>query len=204
MAKIAIIYYSMYGHIKALADSEKKGIEAAGGQVDVYQIPETLPDEVLSKMHAQAKPTDVPVISDPAVLEEYDGFLLGIPTRYGRMTGQWAAFWDKAGKQWATGSLHGKMAGIFVSSAGMGGGQEMTVVSTLSQLTHLGIIYVPLGYAHSFPILGNTSEARGGSPWGAGVVAGSDGSRKASPQELLLAEIQGKTFYQTLAKYNGA
>ncbi len=79
----------MYGHIRQLAEAEKKGIEKAGGTADLYQIPETLSDDVLTKMHAPAKPTDVPVLSDPATLTQYDGFLLGIPTRYGNFPAQW-------------------------------------------------------------------------------------------------------------------
>ncbi|CAI4214539.1 unnamed protein product [Parascedosporium putredinis] len=81
--KIAIVYYSMYGHIKQLAEAEKRGIEKAGGTADLYQIPETLSDEVLGKMHAAPKATDVPVLNDPNTLAGYDAFLLGIPTRYG-------------------------------------------------------------------------------------------------------------------------
>ena len=79
----------MYGHIKALADAEKKGVEKAGVTVDVYQLPETLSDDVLAKMHAPPKASDVPVLSDPSVLESYDGFLFGIPTRYGNFPAQW-------------------------------------------------------------------------------------------------------------------
>lgn len=201
MAKIALIYYSMYGHVKALADAEKKGIEAAGGKVDVYQLQETLPQEVLTRMHAPAKASEVPVLDDPATLEQYDGFLFGVPTRYGRMPAQWATFLDKCGKQWATGAFQGKMAGVFVSTGGSGGGQEATVMAMMSSFAHLGIIYVPLGYAKTFHILGDLSEARGGSPWGAGTFAGTDGSRQPSKFELELAEIQGKSFFETLAKH---
>jgi NAD(P)H dehydrogenase (quinone) len=88
--------YSMYGHIRQLAEAEKKGAEAAGAQVDIYQIPETLPDDVLGKMHAPAKPTDVPVLEDPATLTQYDGFLFGIPTRYGNFPAQWKVRWQTA------------------------------------------------------------------------------------------------------------
>ena len=79
----------MYGHIKQLADAEKAGVEKAGGTADLFQIPETLPQDVLDKMHAPAKPTDVTVLEDPQQLLGYDGFLLGIPTRYGNFPAQW-------------------------------------------------------------------------------------------------------------------
>jgi len=201
--KIAIIYYSMYGHIGQLAKAEQKGIEAAGGKADLYQVEETLPAEVLSKMHAPGQDTSIPFIT-PAKLEEYDGFLMGIPTRYGNFPTQFKAFWDHTGGQWQSGAYYGKYCGVFVSTATPGGGQESTVISSMSTLTHHGIIYVPVGYKHAFPILGNLSEVRGGSPWGAGTFASGDGSRMPTKMELELAEIQGKTFYETLAKVNFA
>ncbi|KAJ4287956.1 flavodoxin-like fold protein [Kalmusia sp. IMI 367209] len=150
MVKIAIAYYSMYGHIRQLAEAEKKGIEEAGGSVTLFQVKETLSDEVLAKMHAPPKPTDVEVLSDPAQLEPFDAFLFGIPTRYGNFPAQWKTFWDRAGKQWAQGSYHGKYAGLFVSTGGLGGGQESTAIAALSTLVHQGIIYVPFGYAKAF------------------------------------------------------
>ncbi|EFY91920.1 Minor allergen Alt a 7 [Metarhizium acridum] len=201
--KIAIVFYSMYGHIRQLAEAEKKGIEKAGGTADLFQIPETLSDEVLSKMHAPPKPTDIPALEDPAILTKYDAFLLGIPTRYGNFPGQWKAFWDKTGGIWASGGYFGKYAGIFVSTGTPGGGQESTAIAAMSTLTHHGIIYVPLGYAKTFPQLTNLSEVRGGSPWGAGTFAGADGSRQPSALELELATIQGENFYQIVSKAFG-
>jgi len=202
MAKIAIVFYSMYGHIAKLAEAEKKGIEAAGGKADLYQIAETLPQEVLEKMYAPAK-GDYP-IAEPETLESYDGILFGIPTRFGNFPAQWKVFWDKTGKQWATGSYWGKSAGVFVSSAGMGGGQESTVIAAMSTLAHHGFSFVPLGYKHSFAQLTNLTEIHGGSPWGAGTFANSDGSRQPSALELEVAEIQGKTFYERVAKGSSA
>jgi NAD(P)H dehydrogenase (quinone) len=202
--KIAIVYYSMYGHIRQLAEAEKAGIEAAGGSATLYQIPETLPEDVLSKMHAPPKPTDVEVLHDPAVLESYDAFLFGIPTRYGNFPAQWKAFWDKTGKQWASGSFWGKYAGLFVSTAGLGGGQESTCIAAMSTLAHHGIIYVPLGYATVFGQLTNLAEAHGGSPWGAGAFAASDGSRQPSALEKEIATEQGKAFYGAVSKVSFA
>jgi NAD(P)H dehydrogenase (quinone) len=121
-------------------------------------------------MHAPAKDATIPV-ADAKTLEAYDAFLFGIPTRYGNFPAQWKAFWDTTGGQWASGGYWGKYAGVFVSSGTMGGGQESTVIAAMSTLTHHGIIYVPLGYKTSFPILGNVSEVRGGSPWGAGTFS---------------------------------
>ncbi|KPM34686.1 hypothetical protein AK830_g11888 [Neonectria ditissima] len=201
--KIAIVYYSMYGHIKQLAEAEKAGIEKAGGSADIFQLPETLSEEVLGKMHAPPKPTDIAILSDPATLESYDAFLLGIPTRYGNFPAQWKTFWDQTGKQWSTGGFWGKYAGLFISTGTLGGGQESTAIAALSTLTHHGIIYVPFGYAKAFGQMADLSEVHGGSPWGAGTFAGADGSRQPTPRELEIATIQGEEFYKTVAKSSG-
>lgn len=197
--KIAIVYYSLYGHIRALAQEIQNGIKEAGGEADIYQVAETLSDDVLAKMHAPKKADDP--IATPETLTQYDAFIFGIPTRYGNFPAQWKAFWDQTGGLWAKGALYGKFAGVFVSTGTPGGGQEVTVLNSLSTLTHHGIIYVPLGYKNSFPILANLNEVRGGSPWGAGTFAGPDGSRQPTKLELELANIQGKSFYETVAKH---
>ncbi|CDO51594.1 hypothetical protein DV495_003368 [Geotrichum candidum] len=196
--KIAILYYSTWGHIRTLALAVKAGVEAAGGTVDLYQIPETLTEEILAKMHAAPKAEDP--IANPKTLTEYDAFLFGIPTRYGNFPAQWKAFWDATGGLWASGALAGKYAGVFVSTGTPGGGQEATVLNSLSVLTHHGIIYVPLGYAHTFQQLSNLEEVHGGSPWGAGTFAAGDGSRQPTALEKEIATIQGKTFYETVSK----
>lgn len=200
--KVAIVYYSMYGHIKALAEAEKAGLKKAGIEADIFQVPETLPQEVLAKMHAPAK-ADYPVI-DAKTLESYDAFLFGIPTRYGNFPAQWKAFWDTTGGQWGSGAFWGKFAGVFVSTGTQGGGQESTVIASLSTLAHHGIIYVPLGYKHTFPQLTNITEMRVGSPWGAGTFSAADGSRQPSALELELATIQGEQFGLTVSKVSFA
>ncbi|KAL6715839.1 flavodoxin-like fold protein [Lecanora helva] len=192
--KIAIVF---------LAEAEKKGIEAAGGKVDVFQVKETLPQEVLSKMYAPGQSDAIPFIT-PEKLEEYDAFLFGIPTRYGNFPAQWKTFWDHTGKQWQQGAYWGKYAGVFVSTASQGGGQESTVLATMSTLAHHGIIYVPLGYKTSGQYLSKLDEVRGGSAWGAGTFAAADGSRQPTKTELDLAETHGKSFYQAVSKVNFA
>ncbi|KAJ7843483.1 flavoprotein-like protein [Mycena leptocephala] len=196
--KIAIVIYSMYGHIAKMGESVKAGIESAGGSAVIYQIPETLPQEVLTKMHAPAKP-DYPII-DAATLATFDAFIMGIPTRYGNFPGQWKAFWDTTSGLWGSGGLAGKYAGAFVSTAGPGGGQEVTIQNAISTLTHHGVIFVPLGYSHSFGQLTGLTEVHGGSPWGAGTFAAADGSRQPTPLELEIATIQGKAFYGIVSK----
>lgn len=199
--KIAIIYYSMYGHIATLANAAKKGIESAGGTVDMFQVEETLSDEILAKMHAPGQDRSIPFIT-PDKLVEYDGFLLGIPTRYGNFPAQWKTFWDKTGQHWTKGSYWGKYAGLFVSTATMGGGQESTALAAMSTFAHHGIIYVPLGYKTAGLHLMNMDAVRGGSPWGAGTFAGPTGSRMPTEAELDIATIQGRCFYETLSKVN--
>lgn len=123
-------------------------------------------------MYAPPKDASIPIIT-PEILATYDAFLMGIPTRYGNFPAQWKTFWDSTGKQWSTGGFWGKFAGIFVSSATPGGGQESTFIAALSTLTHHGIAFVPLGYAPAFADISNLSEVHGGSPWGAGSFAAS-------------------------------
>ena len=177
--KVAIITYSTYGHIDNLARAVKKGVESAGGQADLYRVEETLSKEILAQMNAPEKASDIPVATEN-ILTEYDAFLFGVPTRFGTLPAQWSSFWDKTGGLWAQGALNGKVGGFFVSTSSYGGGQEATVKHCLSYLAHHGIIYVPLGYKNAFAELANIEEVHGGSPWGAGTLAGADGSRTAS------------------------
>lgn len=200
--KVAIVFYSTYGHVQKLAEAEQAGLKKAGIEADLYQVAETLPQEVLTKMHAPPK-SNIPTVT-AAILEKYDAFLFGIPTRYGNFPAQWKAFWDTTGGQWGSGAYHGKYAGVFVSTGTPGGGQESTIINSISTLTHHGIIYVPLGYKNNFAQLANISEVRGGSPWGAGTFSGADGSRQPSALELDVATIHGESFGKIISRVNFA
>lgn len=190
--KVYIIFYSMYGHVYKLAQSIKQGVDSVEGVEGVlYQVAETLPEEVLGKMHAAPKP-DVPII-DPHTLADADGFLFGFPTRFGSMPAQMKAMFDATGQLWQKGALHGKPAGFFVSTASQGGGQEVTILTAITQAAHHGMIYVPAGYAHG-PDMYDLSEVRGGGPFGAGTFAGPTGARQPSAVELAAAVTQGKGF----------
>ncbi|KAJ3181923.1 hypothetical protein HDU85_003440 [Gaertneriomyces sp. JEL0708] len=193
ISKVAIIYYSMYGHVGTLAKAIQKGVQAQGLTANLYQIPETLSPEILAKMHAPPKDATVPTAT-VETLAQYDAFIFGMPTRYGNQAAQVRAFWDATGQLWAKGALSGKIAGVFFSTASLGGGQETTALTFMSTLAHHGIIYVPLGYANTFQQFTSLTDVRGGSAWGAGTIAGGDGSRQPSSLELEVAEIQGKTF----------
>ncbi|KAG8887329.1 hypothetical protein FRB99_004286 [Tulasnella sp. 403] len=196
---VAIVIYSMYGHVAKLAEAEKAGIEKAGGKAVIYQVPETLPEEILQKMHAPPKP-DYPVIQ-PTDLLQYDGILVGLATRYGGFPAQMKAFWDATGQLWATKKLPGKFAGAFVSTGGPGGGQESTYYSILSTFVHHGLIFVPLGYKDTQAQIGNIDEVHGsgGSPWGAGTFSAQN---RCQPNELELelATTQGRLFWEYLAR----
>jgi len=187
--KIAIVYYSMYGHIKTMADKVKEGaLSVDGAEVTLYQIQETLPAEVLEKMHAPPKPEDVP-IATPETLGEADCIIFGIPTRFGNVPAQVKAFFDSCGGLWQKGALLGKPCAMFVSTGTLGGGQEVTPMSALPFLVHQGMIFIPFGYQD--PAMFGLDEVHGGSPWGPGTFAGADGSRMPSEIELSLAQKHG-------------
>jgi len=186
---VAVVYYSTWGHIAKLASAVAKGVEATGAEVKVYQIAETLPADVLAKLHAAPKPTDIP-IATPEILTGYDAIIFGAPTRYGIPCAQYKAFWDATGGLWMTGGLNGKLASFFTSTGTPGGGQETTHVTNLGHFVHHGMIYVPLGYGNQS--LTSFEEVHGGTPWGAGTFSGADGSRQPTALELGLAEYQGK------------
>ncbi|KAF1334016.1 Nad quinone oxidoreductase, partial [Globisporangium splendens] len=197
MTNVAIIYYSTYGHIAKMAEKVKEGVESvAGVTATIYQVPETLSDEILAKMHAAPK-KDHP-IATPDVLKNADGILFGFPTRFGTFPAQVKALFDATGGLWSTGALVGKPAGFFFSTGTQGGGQETTAFTAVTFLTHQGLTFVPLGYRS--PLLFSFDEIHGGSPWGAGTYAGPDGSRQPSTLELDVAKVQGESFAQVAKK----
>jgi NAD(P)H dehydrogenase (quinone) len=198
VAKIAVIYYSTYGHLYKMALEEVAGAqEVEGVEVTLLQIPEILPEEVLAKMHAAPK-ADVPV-ADVHDITQYDGFIFGFPTRYGSPAAQFKAFWDATGQLWQKGSLVGKAVTTFVGTGTQGGGQETTHLVSLTNFVHHGMIYIPPGYSFG-PQMFGTETAQGGSPYGAGLLAGGDGSRQPSEHELAYAKHQGKYFAGVVKK----
>lgn len=199
--KVAIFYYSTYGHIVKMAEAVKAGVDKAGlaSETQIFQIPETLPSEVLTKMHAPPK-ADYPLATAQTLLD-YDAFFFGIPTRYGNVPAQISTFLDRTGGIWAKGALTGKPVSLFVSTGTPGGGQETTLRNFLTYIAHHGMVFVPLGYAKAFPQLTSFDEVHGGSPYGAGCYAGPDGSRQPSALELEIATIQGEQFPATAIKF---
>eukprot|EP00580_Thalassiosira_gravida_P018891 CAMPEP_0201659910 /NCGR_PEP_ID=MMETSP0494-20130426/2660_1 /ASSEMBLY_ACC=CAM_ASM_000839 /TAXON_ID=420259 /ORGANISM="Thalassiosira gravida, Strain GMp14c1" /LENGTH=199 /DNA_ID=CAMNT_0048137601 /DNA_START=156 /DNA_END=755 /DNA_ORIENTATION=+ len=196
MTKIAIIIYSLYGHIATMAESVKEGVEASGAECTIFQVPETLPPEVLKQMGAPPKP-DYPIINADEI-HLYDGFLFGLSGRYGIMPAQMKNFMDSTGKLWYSGGLVAKAAGCFFSTGSQGGGQETMGLTAVTFFSYQGMVFVPMGYidkrAFSF------DEPHGASPYGCGTFAGPDGSRQPSELEKGMAVSHGKHFGTIAAK----
>jgi NAD(P)H dehydrogenase (quinone) len=201
MVKIMIVYYSMYGHIHKMALAVAEGAKRVKGvEVRIYRVAETLPDEVLKKMGAmEAKKTmsDVPVcrVDD---LVWADAIIFGTPTRYGNMTAQMRTFLDATSQLWVKGSLIGKIGSVFTSSATQHGGQESTILSFHTTLLHHGMVLVGLPY--SFQGQMRLDEITGGSPYGASTIAGTQGERMPSENELTAARFQGEHVTRIAAK----
>ena len=199
--KVAIIYYSTYGHIVAMAEAVKAGIEKTGkaSKVTIFQVQETLPKEVLDKMHAPAKPSYP--IATQETLTDYDAFVFGYPTRFGNLPAQLSEYLGQTGGLWASGALQGKPVTFFTSVSSASGGQETTLRNFLPYVAHHGLIYIPLGYGAAFPDLTNLDEVHGGSPYGAATLAGADGSRQPSVLEKRIASTQGEVFAKSAIKF---
>lgn len=197
MTRVAIIYYSLYGHVAKMAKQLKKGVEAGGATCDIYQVAETLSEEILGKMGAPPKDPEVPIMT-PDKMAEYDGFLFGISGRYGSLPGQMKTFMDSTGQLWMKGALVGKAAGVFQSTGSQGGGQETIGLTTIPFFAHHGMVFVPLGYID--PKAMSHDEIHGSSAYGSGTFAGADGSRQPSQLELDIAESHGKHFAAITSK----
>src|SRR3954447_22486887 len=197
-AKVHVIFYSTYGHVYRLAESIAEGArEAAGVEAEVFQVAETLSDEVLGKMggiEPRKAFAHVP-IADPKRLAEADAIVLGSPTRYGAAAAQMRAFLDATGQLWATGALIGKIGSAFTSTASQHGGQETTLLTMSTFFFHQGMAIV--GVPYSSQELSNMDELSGGTPYGASTVAGPKGDRSPSANELAIARAQGRHVART-------
>jgi NAD(P)H dehydrogenase (quinone) len=199
MSKVLVLYYSSYGHIEQLAQAVAEGAREAGATVDIKRVPETAPLDVAKAAHFKLE-QEAPIakIED---LADYDAVILGIPTRFGRMPSQMAAFLDQAGGLWLSGKLNGKVGSVFASTATQHGGQETTLFSAITNLLHFGMVIVGLPY--SFPGQMGLTEIHGLSPYGATTIAGGDGSRQPSKVELEGAHFQGRHVAEIANKLHG-
>lgn len=199
--KVKVIFHSLYGHVYQLAEALAEGARSVPGvEAELLQVPETLSDEIIGKMGAtEAKKAFAHIpVAKPSDLADADGLLFGSGTRFGSASAQLQAFFDSTGGLWAKGALIGKPAGVFVSTGTQHGGQETTLVSMHTFLLHHGMVVVGVPYAAQE--LTKMDDITGGSPYGAGVLAGADGSRRPSANELAIARFQGRHLAQIAAK----
>ena len=190
--KILIVFYSMYGHIYRMAQEVAEGVREAGGEPIIKIADELLPEQFWDDNVRKAKELmkDVPVADPRQDLKDIDGIIIGTPTRFGNMCAQIRNFWDQTGDDWFQGSLIGKPASVFTSSATQHGGQETTIISSLITLIHHGLVFVGLPY--SFKEQMRIDEITGGSPYGPSTITGTMGERMPSENELKLARYLGK------------
>ena len=196
MSKILILYYSSYGHMAAMAEAMAEGVRAAGGEAHIRRVPETVPAEVAASAGFRAD--DRHAVATIAELPDYDGFIVGSPTRFGRLSSQMAAFWDGAGGLWAKGALTGKVGAAFTASATQHGGQETTLFNIITNLLHFGMTIVGLDYGFAGQM--GVDEVKGGAPYGATTIADGDGSRQPSESDLAGARYLGEKVARTAAK----
>jgi len=191
--KVLVVYYSMYGHVYRLAQAAAEGARSVEGvEAVLRRVPETLPEEVLEKMgalEAQKRQAGVPVCTVDE-LGQADAIIFGTPTRFGNMCGQMRQFLDATGQLWVKGALVGKAGSVITSSNTQHGGQESTILSFHITLMHQGMVIVGLPYAFQGQM--TMDEISGGSPYGASTIAGGDGSRFPSENELAGARYQGE------------
>lgn len=198
--KINVLFYSVMGHTYEMAKAEAEGAEEAGADVRLYRIPETLPEEILQNIpgiEAQQQWGDLPE-ADHHALTEADGLIFGTPTRFGNMCGQMRAFFDSTGPLWLEGALIGKVGSVFTSTASQHGGQESTILTIIPTLMHHGMIVV--GCPYSEQRLLELDEISGGTPYGASTIAGPEGKRQPTENELQIARSQGRHVAEVTAK----
>jgi NAD(P)H dehydrogenase (quinone) len=179
-----------------MAHAVAEGVREAGAEAVVKRVPETVPLDIAQKAHF--KLDQQAPLATVQELGDYDAIVLGVPTRYGRMASQMAAFWDGAGAVWASGALTGKVGAVFTSTATQHGGQETTLFAGITNLLHFGMVIVGLPY--SFQGQSTLDEITGGAPYGATTIAGGQGQRQPSQNELAGARYQGRLVAQTAAK----
>lgn len=191
--RIQVVFYSTYGHVYRMAEAVAAGArEVQGCQVSLWQVPELVPDVVLEKSGAKAAReafVHVPV-AQADQLAEADAIVFGTPTRFGNMAAQMRNFLDQTGGLWGSGALVGKVGSVFTSTATQHGGQETTITSFHSTLFHQGMVVVGVPYSEAR--LSEMGEITGGTPYGASTLAGPDGSRQPSENELAIARFQGR------------
>ena len=190
---VYIVFYSMYGHVYQLAQAVVSGAkEVENTEVSIFRVAELIPEMDLEKSGAKKAQeifVDIPIIKTQQLLQA-DAIIFGTPTRFGNMCAQMRNFLDQTGKIWASGGLIGKVGSVFTCTGTQHGGQETTITSFHTTLLHHGMIIVGLPYSEKR--LQNMQEITGGTPYGASTLAGADGLRMPTENELEIAKFQGK------------
>ena len=197
MSKVLVLYYSAYGHVEKMAEAVAEGARGVSGtEVSIKRVPELVPEEIARRSAMKLnQPAPVATANE---LANYDAIIFGTPTRFGNMCAQMRNFLDQTGGLWVKGALVGKVGSVFTSTGTQHGGQETTITSFHSTLLHHGMLVVGLPYA--FGGLTRMDEITGGSPYGASTLAGADGSRQPTVNELDGARYQGQHVAQITAK----
>ncbi|MDD4623049.1 MAG: NAD(P)H:quinone oxidoreductase [Kiritimatiellae bacterium] len=199
--KVLVLYYSMHGHVETMAKAVAEGASGVDGvAVDIKRVPELMPEDVARR--AGAKLDQAAPVAEVDDLAGYDAIIFGVPTRFGNMCAQMRNFLDQTGGLWAAGKLVGKVGSVFISTGTQHGGQETTITSFHNTLFHHGMIVVGVPYA--CPELVNMNEITGGTPYGASTLAGGDGSRQPSANELAVARFQGRHVAEIAKKLTAA
>jgi NAD(P)H dehydrogenase (quinone) len=186
MSEILVLYYSRGGSVAALARQIARGVEEVPGmQARLRTVPAVSP---VTQVAAAAVPEDGAPYVEKKDLAECIGLALGSPTRFGNMAAPLKYFLDSLGAEWVNGTLVGKPAAVFTSTASMHGGQESTLLSMMIPLLHHGMLLVGIPYTE--PVLSSTQS--GGTPYGASHVAGSDDQSSLSDDEKQLARVLGR------------
>lgn len=187
MTRVLVLYYSAWGHIESMAHAAAEGASQAGATVSIRRVPDLVPMQISendgSPINRSAPLAHIDELAD------YDAIIIGTPTRFGSMAAPMRAFLEQAGGLWSRNALVGKVGAIFTTSGTQHGGQETTILTAMPTLFHLGMIVVGLPY--TFEGQAGLEEVKGGSPYGAGAIVGSDGERMPTAAELGGARFQG-------------
>jgi NAD(P)H dehydrogenase (quinone) len=201
MARIGIVYYSMYGNTFDLASEIAEGVQKAGGDAQLRRVAELLPAEVIEAQGLKPVIDRQAAVAEatPDELPEFDGIIFGSGTRFGNRTAQLSNFLDQTGALWNNGSLVGKAAGFFTGAATMHGGHESTILTMSTYAYHQGMVIVPVGYAAS--AVGRTRT--GGSPYGPTLLTPETGKQGLSDDEREIALYYGGFFHDIAARLAG-
>ena len=200
MTRVLVLYYSSYGHVRDLAKAEAEGARSIPGtHVDIRRVPETVPTEI--RKSAGFVDDDTPEAT-PSDMADYDAIIFGTPTRFGMMASQMKQFLDMAGSLWAQNALVGKVGAVFVSTGSQHGGHEATMLSSHIPLLHFGMVIAGMPYTFA----GQTARDGiiGGAPYGAGTIAGADGTLQPTETDLAGARFQGAHVARLAVALNSA